>query len=259
MRKRTLEPDLGNASGGRARGKEYEPLRSRRGLFYSGLGGGLVVKNLIDYSIYLVTDDYYLNVDGSYQVIELAMQAGVTLLQYRAKEKAGRDMLREAIILRELSRKYKVPLIINDRMDIALAVEADGLHLGQDDLPLPVARKYMGDKIIGVSATSYDEACSAIRQGADYVGVGPVFPTATKKDAKPACGLADIQRIKQEFPAIPLVAIGGINLDNISQVIQAGSDGAAIISCVFSSDNPGGVVRRFARLFASVKRGESEL
>jgi thiamine-phosphate pyrophosphorylase len=218
-----------------------------------------MMKKSIDYSIYLVTDDYYLNIDGSYQVIELAMQAGVTLLQYRAKEKTGRDMLREAIVLRELSKKYKVPLIINDRMDIALAVEAEGLHLGQDDLPLSVARKYMGDKIIGVSATTYDEACSAIRQGADYVGAGPVFPTSTKKDAKPACGLADIQRIKQEFPAIPLVAIGGINPNNLSQVIQAGGNGAAVISCVFSSDNPAGVVRQFARLFASMKRGESKL
>ena len=213
----------------------------------------------IDYSIYLVTDDYYLNTDGAYQVIELAIQAGVTLLQYRVKEKNSREMLREAVIMRELSRKYGVPLIINDRMDIALAVDADGLHLGQDDLPLEVARRYMGDKIIGVSATCYDEAKEAILKGADYVGIGPVFPTGTKKDAKQPCGLEIIQTLKKEFPLIPLVAIGGINFDNITQVIRTGIDGVAIISAILGSSDQSGAVRQFAQIFAGEKGLETVL
>ena len=211
----------------------------------------------IDYSIYLVTDDDYLDRDGIYQVIEQTLQNGVTLLQYRAKERSGREMLRAAKLLRELTRKHDAPLIINDRLDIALAVDADGLHLGQDDLPLEVARKHLGKKIIGVSATCCEEARKAVLQGADYVGVGPVFPTLTKKDAKPPCGLTELQRLKSEFPAVPWVAIGGINLNNVHEVIQAGADGAAIISAILGSDDPCGAVRRFAQQFAEKKGMET--
>jgi thiamine-phosphate pyrophosphorylase len=207
----------------------------------------------IDYSVYLVTDDSYLNRDGFYQVVELALQNGVTLLQYRSKERSGREMLREAKLLRELTRKHDTPFIINDRLDIALAVDADGLHLGQEDLPLVVARKHLGKKIIGVSATCYEEAQKAVLQGADYVGVGPVFPTLTKKDAKPPCGLTELQRLKSEFPQVPWVAIGGIDLNNVHEVIRAGADGAAIISAILGSDDPCGAVRRFAQQFAEKK------
>lgn len=212
----------------------------------------------IDYSVYLVTDDSYLNRDGFYQVVELALQNGVTLLQYRAKERSGREMLREAKQLRELTRKHDAPLIINDRLDIALAVDADGLHLGQDDLPLEVARKHLGKKIIGVSATCYEEARKAVLQGADYVGVGPVFPTLTKKDAKLPCGLTELQRLKQDFPATPLVAIGGIDLNNVHEVIRAGADGAAIVSAILGSKDQRGAVRQFARIFAENKEKRTE-
>ena len=211
----------------------------------------------IDYSVYLVTDDLYLNRDGIFQVIEQTLQSGVTLLQYRAKERSGREMLREAKLLRELTRKHDAPFIINDRLDIALAVEAEGLHLGQEDLPLEVARKYLGNKIIGVSATCFEEARQAFLQGADYVGVGPVFPTLTKKDAKPPCGLTELQRLKSEFPSVPWVAIGGIDLNNVHEVIRAGADGAAIISAILGSDDPCGAVRRFAQQFAEKKGMET--
>ena len=213
----------------------------------------------IDYSIYLVTDDYYLNMDGVYRVIELALQNGVTLLQYRAKEYSSRKMLRDAKLLKELSRKYDVPLIVNDRLDIALAVDADGLHVGQDDLPMDVARRYLGEKIIGVSATCYDEAKEAVLLGADYVGVGPVFPTLTKKDAKPPCGLEEMQRLKKDFPGTPLIAIGGIDLTNIKDVIKAGIDGAAIISAIFGSSDTSGAVRQFAQIFAEKNGMRTEL
>lgn len=215
--------------------------------------GLLVQVKGIDYRVYLVTDDDYLDRNGIYQVIEQTLQNGVTLLQYRAKERSGREMLREAKLLRELTRKHDVPLIINDRLDIALAVDADGLHLGQDDLPLEVARNLLGRKIIGVSATCYTQARTAVLQGADYVGVGPVFPTLTKKDAKPPCGLTELQRLKSEFPQVPWVAIGGIDLSNGHEVIQAGADGLAIISAILGSDDPCGAVRRFAGLFEEKK------
>ena len=212
----------------------------------------------VDYSIYLVTDDYYLNMEGVYGVIELALQNGVTLLQYRAKEYGSRKMLGEAKSLRELSRKYDVPLIVNDRLDIALAVDADGLHLGQDDLPMDVARKYLGKKIIGVSATCYEEAQEAVLLGADYVGIGPVFPTLTKKDAKPPCGLEDVQRLKKNFPDTPLIAIGGIDLNNIKELVKTGIDGVAIISAIFGSSDTSGAVRQFVRIFAEKNEMETE-
>jgi thiamine-phosphate pyrophosphorylase len=212
----------------------------------------------IDYSVYLVTDDYYLNMDGVHQVIEMALQNGVTLMQYRAKEYSSRKMLQDARILRELCWKYDVPLIVNDRLDIALAVDADGLHVGQDDLPLDVVRRYIGKKIIGVSATSYEEAKDAILQGADYVGVGPVFPTLTKKDAKPVCGMEVIRKLKREFPGAPLIAIGGIDLANIKQVIEAGVDGVAIISAILGSEDKSAAVRQFAQIFAEAGRTETE-
>jgi thiamine-phosphate pyrophosphorylase len=203
----------------------------------------------IDYRLYLATDDYYLDKSGVYGLIEQALAAGAGVLQYRAKGRSSRQMLQEAERLKALSRKYKVPLIINDRLDIALAVEADGLHLGQDDLPLATARKFFGNRIIGVSANCYEDGRDALLQGADYVGVGPVFATATKKDAKPPCGLAAITRLKKEFPAARVVGIGGIAPVNVAEVAAAGADGAAVISAVFDSNDPSDAARRLIQAF----------
>ena len=157
-------------------------------------------------------------------------------------------MLQEALQLKQMCEKYRVPFIVNDRLDIALAVDADGLHLGQDDLPLAEARRFFS-KVIGVSATCYEEGREAILAGADYVGVGPVFATATKKDAKPPCGLAAIERLRAEFPAACVVAIGGIAPTNVAQVVAGGADGVCIISAIFDSSNPAEAVRLFARAF----------
>ena len=207
-----------------------------------------MMKN-IDYRVYLATDDYYLDKSDIFALIERSLAAGVGVLQYRAKNRSGRQMLKEAETLKVLCRKYNVPLIINDRLDIALAVEADGLHLGQDDLPLASARALFGDRIIGVSATCYEEGREALLQGADYVGVGPVFATTTKKDAKPPCGLTAIARLRAEFPAALVVGIGGIAPANAAQVAAAGADGAAVISAVFDSSDPQDTVRRLVQTF----------
>ena len=200
----------------------------------------------INYGLYLVTDDCYLNNGGVYSAVDAALQAGVTALQYRAKGKNSREMLQQAGKFKELCVKYNIPLIINDRLDIALAVAADGVHLGQDDLPLAIARRLAGDMIIGVSATSYDEGREAIVQGADYIGIGPIFETATKKAAKPPCGLEVIRRLKTEFSAARLVAIGGIDLDNFIPIITAGAEGIAVVSAILGSRDPRQAARAFA-------------
>jgi thiamine-phosphate pyrophosphorylase len=138
--------------------------------------------------------------------------------------------------MKNLTAEYGVPLIINDRLDIALAVQADGIHIGQDDLPLPVARKLLGpDKIIGYSVSNIEEACYGEKHGADYLGAGPVFTTATKKVSTPTLGPAGLKRIK----SIPVVGIGGINLENIKEVRSTGIDGVSIVSGILGSDRPG--------------------
>jgi thiamine-phosphate pyrophosphorylase len=207
-----------------------------------------------NFRVYLITDDYYLDRPDIFTIIENCLQAGVTALQYRAKNRSSHTMLLEAIKLKQLAQNYQVPLIINDRLDIALAVGAEGLHLGQDDLPLTLARKHFGGNI-GISATNYAEGRQAILNGADCVGVGPIFPTPTKHDAGAACGTALISRLKQEFPAAQLVAIGGITLENAVSVLTAGADGLAVISAILNAKDPQEAVRRFSQAYLDDEKG----
>ena len=208
------------------------------------------MKKKFDYHIYLVTDDTYLQGPGCFGVLEECLAAGVTVVQYRAKAKSGREMLRDAQQVKLLTDRYQVPLIINDRIDLAMAVDADGVHLGQSDLPYAVARKLLGDeKEIGLSSTSYEEGRAAILAGADCIGVGPIYPTPTKKDAKLPCGLTVLNRLRAEFPAVPMIAIGGISLDNASPVVSAGANGLAIISAILGSPNPAVAVAGFKKIW----------
>jgi len=148
-------------------------------------------------------------------------------------------MLRDAERMRLLTNRYQIPLIINDRVDLALAVDAEGVHLGQNDLSYSVARKLLGAaKEIGVSANTYEEGRAAILAGADCIGVGPIYATSTKKDAKQPCGFSPIYALKAEFPATQVIAIGGITLENAEPVIRSGADGLAIISAIWNSENP---------------------
>lgn len=208
----------------------------------------LNVLKTADYSLYLITDDVYLGNPDIFIVIEDCIQAGITALQYRAKNKTGREMFKECEKLRELTRRYDIPLIVNDRLDLALAVDADGVHLGQEDLTFETAKKYMGDRIIGISATTYAEGQEAILKSADYIGVGPVFVTSTKKDANSPCGLETLSRLKAEYPGAGIVAIGGIDLNNAAGVLKAGADGLAIISAILGNPNPAGTVQQFKAL-----------
>ncbi len=201
------------------------------------------MKPVIDYSIYLVTDEACLHGRPLLKCVEEALAAGVTLVQYRAKAADGGVLYAEACKLKELCDKYNVPLIINDRLDIALAVGAAGVHLGQDDLPCVVARRLLGEEfIIGVSAHNPAEAVQAVSEGADYLGCGAVFGTATKHDVA-KLGLENLRAIRKAV-AVPMVGIGGITVDNYAEVLATGADGAAIVSGILAQKDIGAAVKK---------------
>lgn len=200
-----------------------------------------------DYSIYLVTDDGCLQGRALLDCVREALEGGVTLVQYRAKTASSAEMYVEALQLKALCDSFNVPLIINDRLDIAMAVGAAGVHLGQDDLPCAAARKLLGeDYIIGVSAHNPAEAKAALESGADYLGCGAVFGTATKADVKKlgTDGLAAICREK----GLPVVGIGGVTADNYCEVRAAGADGAAIVSGILAQPDIRATVRAIAKV-----------
>lgn len=200
-----------------------------------------------DYSIYLVTDDGCLQGRALIDCVREALEGGVTLVQYRAKTASSAEMYNEALQLKALCDSFNVPLIINDRLDIAMAVGAAGVHLGQDDLPCAAARKLLGeDYIIGVSAHNPAEAKAALQSGADYLGCGAVFGTATKADVKKlgTDGLAAICNAK----GLPVVGIGGVTADNYREVRAAGADGAAIVSGILAQPDIRATVRAIAKV-----------
>ena len=200
-----------------------------------------------DYSIYLVTDDGCLQGRALIDCVREALEGGVTLVQYRAKTASGAEMYAEALQLKVLCDSFNVPLIINDRLDIAMAVGAAGVHLGQDDLPCAAARKLLGeDYIIGVSAHNPAEAKTALQSGADYLGCGAVFGTATKADVQKlgTDGLAAICKAK----GLPVVGIGGVTADNYREVRAAGADGAAIVSGILAQPDIRATVRAIAKV-----------
>lgn len=200
-----------------------------------------------DYSIYLVTDDGCLQGRALIDCVREALEGGVTLVQYRAKTASSAEMYAEALQLKALCDSFNVPLIINDRLDIAMAVGAAGVHLGQDDLPCAAARKILGeDYIIGVSAHNPAEAKAALQSGADYLGCGAVFGTATKADVKKlgTDGLAAICKAK----GLPVVSIGGVTADNYREVRAAGADGAAIVSGILAQPDIRTTVEAIAKV-----------
>ncbi|MCG0275073.1 MAG: thiamine phosphate synthase [Thermosediminibacteraceae bacterium] len=191
-----------------------------------------MIKTNIDYSLYAITERSYLGERDFLEAVEEAIKAGITVLQLREKDISGREFYHLALQVRKLTKAYGIPLIINDRVDIALAVDADGVHVGQEDIPAKAVRKIMGpEKILGVSAKTVEEAIKAEQDGADYLGVGAVFPSPTKPSSK-AIGLEGLKEIKSKVK-IPVVAIGGITKDNAKEVLAAGADGLSCISAVF--------------------------
>ncbi|WP_339256189.1 thiamine phosphate synthase [Paenibacillus sp. FSL P2-0136] len=181
-----------------------------------------------------------------------AAAGGITLFQFREKGPAalkGAALLRLGQQLRQICRAYNIPFIVNDDLELAAALDADGIHVGQDDLPARLIREQLGEhKIIGVSAHNLTEARQAIADGADYLGVGPVYPTSSKDDAQAVRGTTVIEELRRSGLSIPVVGIGGITLENAPPVIRAGADGLSIISAIAGAEDIRETTRRFAQL-----------
>ena len=199
--------------------------------------------NLDDIDLYFITDSK-LTKKSVLDDVRAAIKAGVKIIQYREKEKTTKEMYEEAKEIKRLCDEDDVLFIINDRIDICLSVGADGVHTGNEDMPYNEARKLLGDKIIGVTVHNVDEVVEAERLGADYIGVSPIFETKTKLDAGPAAGLKLIEDVKNKVK-IPFVAIGGINLENIGDVVKAGAKSAAVISAIVTKDDVESECRKF--------------
>lgn len=197
---------------------------------------------------YFITDAH-LSLAGNAADVAAAEAAGVAFVQYRCKEGTSASLYAEATRLRALCRQAK--FLINDRVDIALAVGADGVHIGQDDLPIDVARRLMGNQAtIGLTVHTVDEALAGAAAGADYLGVSPIFATDTKKDAGPPAGLKLLRDIRAAV-GLPLAAIGGISLENVAAVAAAGADMACAISSVVACRNVAGQIAKFQTFFHS--------
>lgn len=197
---------------------------------------------------YFITDDR-LSIGGTASDVEKAVAAGVGVIQYRNKSAGTRVLYDEARVIRDLCTGTRSRFIINDRIDIALAVDADGVHIGQDDMPYGLARKLIGrGKIIGVTVHNAGEALEAEMMGADYLGVSPVFVTATKPDAGGACGVEILREIRRVCK-IPIVAIGGIDISNVDRVIEAGADMVCAISAVVAKPDVFAEIEKFQRKY----------
>lgn len=192
----------------------------------------------INYSLYLVTNSALAMGRELLDVVRAAVEGGVTCVQVREKDLPSRAYIEQLLSVRPLLRERSIPLFVNDRVDVALAVEADGIHLGQTDLPLAMARSIAaGRLLIGVSCESVQDATDAERGGADYVSVSPVFGTPTKTDTAPPLGLDGVRAIRRAV-RLPVVAIGGINGTNAGDIIRAGADGICVVSAIVSAPDP---------------------
>ena len=194
-------------------------------------------KEDIDYSVYLVTDRRNKTDDEFLNIIEEAIKGGTTIVQLREKTASTKEFYDLALKVKEITSKYGVPLLINDRIDIALAVDSEGVHIGQDDMPAGIAREIIGeDKILGVSASTVEEAKKAEIDSADYIGSGAVFPTATKDDAD-SVSEEELKEIVDSID-IPVVAIGGITIENAHTLKASGIAGFSVVSAIMSAEDP---------------------
>jgi thiamine-phosphate pyrophosphorylase len=211
-------------------------------------------KRRIDFSLYLVTDRGLARGRSNSAIVAAAVRGGVTCVQLREKTCSTREFIEEAARLKALLKPSGVPLIINDRLDVALAVGANGVHLGQSDMPLAAARSLVGSTmVIGISAESVEDAVAAQAGGADYLGVSPIFATPTKPDTAAPLGMAGLQAIRRAVN-LPLVAIGGLNHRNAAQAIRAGADGVAVVSAIVAAEDPEQAARDLTREIAAARR-----
>lgn len=208
----------------------------------------------IDYSLYLVTDRGLSRGRTTLEIVTAAVSGGVTCVQLREKTASTRKFIREALTLKEYLKSVTVPLIINDRLDVALAVGADGVHLGRKDMPLAMARAIVDDRmIIGISVESLEDAVSAEAGGADYLGVSPIYQTPTKTDTAPALGVAGLRVIRQAVN-LPLVGIGGLHQGNAAEIIRNGADGVAVVSAIVAAQDPMQAARGLKGVIAKARQ-----
>ncbi len=208
-----------------------------------------------EYSMYLVTDEKSCNGKDFYKCIDESIKGGVKVVQLREKNMSTREFYERALKLKDICKKNKVPLLINDRIDIALAVDADGIHLGQSDMDISKARELLGnDKIIGISAKTIEEALEAQKNGADYIGIGAVFATSTKKDTK-IVELSVVEEVKKRLH-IPVLAIGGISVNNVDKLSNTNVDGICVISDILNSDDCRKRTSELVEKFREMKRNK---
>lgn len=206
------------------------------------------MKNNIDYTLYLCTDRDLMSTDTIEESVEQAVKGGCTVVQLREKHCSSKEFYELAVRVKKITDGYHVPLIINDRVDIALAVDAAGVHIGQSDLPASVVRNIIGkDKIIGVSAAKLEEAVKAVEDGADYLGVGAMFATNTKTDARPVT-MEELKAIRAAVN-VPIVVIGGINMNTLEQFKGMGIDGLAVVSAIIAEKDIEGAARNMYQAF----------
>jgi thiamine-phosphate pyrophosphorylase len=205
-------------------------------------------------ALHVLTDREWSRGRDTLTVASAALDGGATVIQLRDKKATTRTLVEEGLALRALTRERGALLIINDRIDVALAIEADGAHVGQDDMPVALARKLLGpDRLLGISAGNLQEAHVAVASGADYLGVGPIYTTNTKADAGEPIGLSLLTELASRY-STPLIAIGGIKTDNTAAALQAGATGIAVITAVVNAQD---IVAATCQLRESMANGQS--
>ena len=209
----------------------------------------------VDWKLCLVADVEAAGGKSIISAIEQAIEGGVSLVQLRAKKLKNHEFFELGLKVRETTKKKSIPLIINDRVDIALSCNADGVHLGQEDLSVSHARKILGrKKLIGVSVNTKKEAEEAEERGADYLGVGPIYFTQTKKDIKAPLGAEGLREIRKRV-RIPILAIGGINAGNAREIIEAGAAGIAVVSAILSAEN---IIKAARKLNEAIRQADND-
>ena len=209
-----------------------------------------MIKEDIDYSVYLVTDSRDKSEEEFLAIIEEAIKGGTSIVQLREKTASTKDFYELALKVKEITSRHDVPLLINDRIDIALAIDSEGVHIGQDDMPADIARAIIGDeKILGVSASTVDEAVKAQKDGADYIGSGAVLPTSTKDDAD-SVSKDELKEIVNSID-IPVVAIGGITLENAQELKDTGISGFSVVSAIMGAKDPQEASKKLKEIYFS--------
>ncbi len=207
-----------------------------------------------DVTLYLATDPVLIGERDIRDIVAAAISGGVTMVQLRDKTATGRSLYETARRLLGITRSRNVPLIVNDRVDVMLAAGADGVHIGPEDLPLQAIRELAGTRILGLSVNTLADLDQAHRQGADYVGIGPVFPTSTKPDTRELLGTEGLAELARRAK-VPCVAIGGIRVENCAQAIRNGADGVCAISGLLTENDVARAARRFRRRIADGRTG----